>query len=290
MAYICFVLGIATVALNALALKTIYDRRKGLKTQQIVIARLSCTDAFTGAVSLPAFGILNLNLAVKSKTCPLVLTTMICTKCGQLLKISTLSLAILEVYFSIFEPYLNDARGKKRLLGTKAMVAVWIFCTIIITTGLVIPSFMLYRVALQTQIIDIIPLTIILIIKAYLIVRSINNQAKPQGETKDLKGKRNNAKAARVTGIIVTAMCLCYFPELFASMIRDIFEHDTANMIIFQTRLLVLSSSTITPFIYCIQLHSFRKDLWKLISQKKSRGSKDTSNSMKAIYSMIVPV
>ena len=271
----CFVLSIVTTIFNVFALKLFYDRRKSIKTNEVIIAGLACTDIFTGVISFPAFGILNLRFAAHTENCPLVLTAIMCTQFGQLLTISTLTVASIDRYLAIFQPYFYDARCKSPSCAIKALLAVWVFCGIITLVGLVTPRFLQYRAVLLAQVVVIIPFSVLIHIKAYLIARRIDRQVHNQGKKENTKGKRNNAKAARITGTIVAAMCLCYFPQLFGLIYRTLFVLDTATLIILSTMVLVMINSTINPVIYCFQLDSFRKDLRKLLLSKKANESKE---------------
>ena len=279
-AYVCFVLSIVTIIFNVLTLKIFYNRRKSIRPNEIIIAGLACTDVFTGIISFPAFGILNLSFAAKRENCQVALAAILCAHCGQLLTISTLTLASLDRYFAIFQPFSYNARSGKASIAIKSLLAVWLFCVIITLAGLVTPSFMPYRVVHLTQVVAIVPFSVILHIKAFLIVRRIDNQIHSQCETENTRGRRNNAKATRITATIISAMCFCYFPQLFGMIIRSLLKSDAANGIILSTMLLVMINSTINPVIYCFQLDSFRKDLWELFSRKQeSNESENTTNA-----------
>ena len=190
-----------------------------------------------------------------------------CIQCGQLLTLSTLILASLDRYFAIFQPYFYAARCKSPLIAIKALFAIWIICGVISLLGLVTPKFMQYHVVLLAEIIALIPFSIVLHIKAYLIVRRIDNRVHCQNQSEIARGTHNNAKTARITGVILTGICFCYFPQAFALVSGMKVELDTVSAFILSTMVLVMLYSTINPIIYCFQLESFKKDLEKLWSR-----------------------
>ena len=294
-ASICFVLSIITIIFNALVLKTFYGRRRRIKTNEVIIVGLACTDVFTGAFSFPAHGIMNLKLAAKTESCPLIIATMMCSHCGQLLTISSLILASFDRYFAIFQPYFYDNKCKNYYIAIKILIGVWISCVTISSVDILgVRNFMLYRVAFLSQIAFIVPFAIILHIKAYLTVRQIDQRVQSQGEVENTEGRRKNAKAVRITATIIAAMCLCYFPQLLALIHRGKFKTgthnvDTANVIVMSTTVLAMFNSTINPIIYCFQMNSFRNDLRRLFLGQQSSNTRDTDNKVTSTECVTLP-
>ena len=270
-AHTCFALIILTVILNLVTLIVFYSRRKRIRTHEIILAGLACADLFNGIISLPSYGILFLNLARKNANCVLILTTICSSMCGMLLTISTLTLASLDRYFAIFRPYFYDSQSQNPFIALKALLITWILSLTICITSVMTPSFRSYIITFVVLIVAIIPFNIILHTKAYLIARHVDNRVHCQTESQNNFRRRSNAKAVRIIGVIIAAMCICYFPHLFATLYRHKYHYDIASLVMTWTTVLGLLNSTINPIIYCFQMDSFRKDLCLLLSRSKER-------------------